>query len=178
MLPAIGISWRSCVDGKQSSAGFTLLETLIYIGLFSIVIGGGVISAFYIIDSGQNDKSGVNLQAEGNFILRKFEWAMTGATSISVVSPTKLSIVKDTTTGFLPSQNPLVFSLDGTNVQLARGTGIAVNMNSANVAVSAVNGALFYATGGAPAGIVMNFTISSEDPQKNQTFSVTKYLRQ
>jgi len=157
--------------------GFTLIETVIYIAILSIVIGGGIVSAFYIIDSGQKNKIGVNIQAEGNFLLRKIEWAMTGAASISVVSPSRLSIIKDTTTGFPPLQNPLVFSLVGSNLQLTRGAGMATNLNSSNVAVSLVNGVVFTATAGTSAGVTISFILSSGNPVKSQTFTVTKYLR-
>ena len=154
--------------------GFTLIETVIYIAILSIVIGGGIVSAFYIIDSGQKNKIGVNIQAEGNFLLRKIEWAMTGAASISVVSPSRLSIIKDTTTGFPPLQNPLVFSLVGSNLQLTRGAGMATNLNSSNVKVDSV---IFTKINGTPAGVTISFTLSAGNPPKSQTFTVTKYLR-
>src|SRR3989344_3115161 len=123
----------------RNKNGLTLLETVIYMGILTFLMGAGVTAAFYIIDSGQKDKTGVNVQAEGNFLLRKIEWAMTGASSDSmIVSPTTLSLAKDISPDFPdPLQNPLVFSWDGSkNFQLKRGTGgMATNLNSSNVKV-------------------------------------------
>lgn len=159
---------------RNHQSGFTLLETLIYLAVFSIVIGGGIIASFYIVDSGQKEKGGVNLQAAGNFILRKFEWAMAGASGISVASPTTLSVEKDTSSGFPAAQNPLVFSLNGPNLELKRGTGAAAILNSTNAAVASLT---FTATGTTPQGIEVRFTLSSGNSPKSQTFTVTKYLR-
>jgi type II secretory pathway pseudopilin PulG len=44
--------------------GITLIETLIYIALFMLLIGSGVISAYYIIDSSEKNKSDVSTAAE------------------------------------------------------------------------------------------------------------------
>lgn len=150
----------------MENRGFTLIETIIYIALMALLIGGGVVTAFYVTDSAQKNKSDVNIQAEGNFILRKIEWAMSGASSI-IVGAT-LSITKPS---LPPAQNPLVFSLNGSNMQLTRGTGAAQNLNSSNVSVSALSFTDIPASGGTPQGVTINFTVN------NKPFTLTKYLR-
>lgn len=148
---------------SAGKAGFTLIETIIYTALLAFLMGAGISAAFYIIDSSQKNKADINVQAEGNFILRKIEWAMNGA-SAAGVSGGELSITKPS----LPvGQNPLKFSLSGANMQLARGSGAAVSLNSPLVAVS---------------GVVFSYTPSSgkvtaDFSVNGKAFSLTKYLR-
>ena len=62
--------------------GFSLIEVIIYIALMAFLMGAGITAAFFVIDSSQKNKEEVNVQAEGNFILRKIDWALTGATDV------------------------------------------------------------------------------------------------
>src|SRR3989338_5692599 len=78
----------------KGGAGFTLLETLIYLFLFAIVIGGGMIAAYNIIEGTDAAYNHVVLQEEANFLFRKISWALTGATAISTPSATSLSVTK------------------------------------------------------------------------------------
>jgi len=64
--------------------GFTLIETIIYIALLAFIIGAGVSSAYYLIDSSVKGENDVNTIAEAEFLLRKIDWAMTGANSVDV----------------------------------------------------------------------------------------------
>ena len=132
----------------------------------ALLMGGGVVTAFYVIDSAQKNKSDVNIQAEGNFIVRKIEWAMSGASGISVGAT--LSITKPS---LPPAQNPLVFSLSGSNVQLTRDTSAAQNLNSSNVSIDTLSFTDIPVSGGKPQGVTINFTVN------NKPFTLTKYLR-
>ena len=54
--------------------GFTLIETLMYLALFALIIGGGMTATYQIIESTAGSASHILLQEEGNFILRKIAW--------------------------------------------------------------------------------------------------------
>ncbi len=56
--------------------GFTLIETLIYIALFALLIGGGISSAFSLIASSDRIGTQAMLEEEGNFLLAKIGWAL------------------------------------------------------------------------------------------------------
>jgi type II secretory pathway pseudopilin PulG len=64
--------------------GFTLIETLIYIALFSTIIFGAIISTYYLIQGSDSLSNKTVTQEEGNFVLRKIDWALTGLTSFSI----------------------------------------------------------------------------------------------
>jgi type II secretory pathway pseudopilin PulG len=68
---------------KQNTvSGFVLIEMIIYIALFSIMIGGLIIVAFQLIQSGNKTGSRVVVQEEMNFVLKKIDWLTTGIESI------------------------------------------------------------------------------------------------
>lgn len=137
----------------MSKAGFTLIETIIYIALLAFLMGAGISVAFYIIDSSQKNKTEVNVQAEGNFILRKIDWALTGATDATGGST--LTVTKF---GGL-----YVFSFDGTQYLQLDG----VNLNSSRVFVSLV----VFSASGSPKKITVSFNANGKP------FTITKYLR-
>ncbi|HEY4477202.1 MAG TPA: prepilin-type N-terminal cleavage/methylation domain-containing protein [Candidatus Paceibacterota bacterium] len=141
--------------------GFTLIETIIYIALMALLISGGVVTTFYVADSAQKNKSDVNIQAEGNFIVRKIEWAVTGASDLSIPSVTELLVTK-------PSGN-LNFKLNNSNP-----LDIYIELNGSRLSSSRVTiagGTMFAPTAGLPKGVTVNFTVN------NKPFTLTKYLR-
>ena len=146
-------------------AGFTLIETVIYIALLGVLIGGGVVAAFYILDSAGKNKSDINVQAEGNFIVRKIEWALIGSL-INSISATSLSVTK--------SGLSLAFSYDGARyLKLDSGAG-ASNLNSSLVTITTVGGVIFTdipAASGKPRAVSASFNVNGKN------FNLTKYLR-
>jgi len=96
--------------------GLTLIEVIVYIALFMLLIGGGMISAFYIIDSSERNKSDLSVTTEAQFLLRKIDWALTGVDSVSV-SGDILTVYKSDATKILidSSDNRVRFSRDDGN---------------------------------------------------------------
>jgi energy-converting hydrogenase Eha subunit G len=56
--------------------GFTVIETVIYIAIFTIFIGGAVVSAFNLIMSNDTNKTDAYMEEEGQFVLAKIEWML------------------------------------------------------------------------------------------------------
>lgn len=103
--------------------GFTLIEALIYIALFSIVIGGGIGTAFYIAQGTQNVYQFILRESEANFVLRKIDWALNQANSITVPAIDELVVSTDTGTLTFEKNGGTIF-LEGENL-----TGNAVSVN-------------------------------------------------
>ncbi|MBI4050591.1 MAG: prepilin-type N-terminal cleavage/methylation domain-containing protein [Candidatus Doudnabacteria bacterium] len=151
--------------------GFTIIEVLLYLALFSIIIGGVMVATYQIIETSGKTQARVVIQEEGNFLHRKIDWALTGATDISVDSPTKVSITKPS---LPPGENPLIFELLSGNLELARGSSPAQILNSQNVVVNDVAGTAFTlisAEGSKPPAIKATFTVNG------LPFETVKYLR-
>ncbi len=155
--------------------GFTLIETIIYIALFAIVIGGGMVATYNIIESTNAGTNHVVLQEEANFLLRKINWALTGATSICSTG-SKLVITKITPVSCPTSANLISFDLNGSNIIITKGTSSPVILNSSSITVLALSFAL--TTIGT--GVKTQFTLTTvqNGRKASQIFSTTKYLRQ
>jgi Tfp pilus assembly protein PilW len=164
------------IDRKTKlQAGTTLIEVIIYLALFTIIIGGSLVSVHQIIESTNKLQSKVVLQEEANFILRKINWALNGATNMSTnVTPPSLSI----TNPLQPvSDSPLVFDLHNGYLRLKRGAGLESNLNSQNVTVSNLVFTYTASSGGKPASIKVSFTLTEKEKGEKGNFETTRYLR-
>ena len=80
-------------NNKQKiNSGFTLIEMLIYIALFSIMMGGLVVVVFQLSQNAGKLSSKNITQEEINFALKKIDWALTSASGASVnISTSEIS---------------------------------------------------------------------------------------
>ena len=144
---------------KYKNGGFTLIETLIYAGLISVIIGFSLIVTYQIIDSSEKLNKKILVEEEANFLLRKIEWALTGLETINSPLPNATSsILSVNKINF--SGNPLVFDLDSSNLRLKRGLAVPVILNNENVIVSNLIFKHLAMDGNKPAGIKTNFNIN------------------
>jgi type II secretory pathway pseudopilin PulG len=59
-----------------SSGGFTLLETIIYIGLFSLIFSGIFVSIFPIFTGAERLTKNIAIEGESAFVLAKIDYAL------------------------------------------------------------------------------------------------------
>jgi tricorn protease-like protein len=71
-------------------SGITLIETIIYIGLMSLVIYGSIFITYHMIEIGGKNEESVYILNEVVFINKKINWALTNIESISVSSDGKI----------------------------------------------------------------------------------------
>ena len=141
---------KNLISNKQK--GFTLIETLIYIALFSIILTGILLTAYQIIDGSEKTRQKVILEEEANFLMRKFSWATAGIRSGDIVNPSQnregpvLEIVR--------GENGIRFSQNGEVIYVERGLdnvwGPTVALSSSNVVVDADS--LYFIHKGVPGG--------------------------
>lgn len=155
--------------------GFTLIETIIYLALFAIIIGGGMLATYQIIEDTNATQNHIIVQEEANFLFRKIDWALTGATAVSA-NGSNLTISKPIS-GIL---TPLTFNFSGNNLTLQRNSGAPLVLNSSSIAVTAVLFTKTTGLSGAPASITTDFTLTSAQNGRpaTQSFSFTKMLDQ
>lgn len=67
--------------------GFTLIEVVIYLGLFAILIGGGVICSFNLFEAAAFGSTRMLLQEEQDFLLAKMEWSLHNSEEILSPAP-------------------------------------------------------------------------------------------
>lgn len=160
--------------------GFTLIEALIYIGLFTIVVGGLITASYGFFESLDRNQTRAILQAEQDFLIAKIDWALDGAQSVSVPSSSRVSVTKwDVSAG-----DPIQVCAAGTDVRILRGAGTCSTagaiLNNTNVTVSNLTFIRTALAGiNAPESIEAGFTITARTPTGatlSQVASTTRYL--
>ena len=140
--------------------GFTLIEAIIYIALFSLLIGTTFITAFQLIDGSDKLNAKNTIQEEGNFVIRKFNWAFTGISNCTNTTNT-LHINKY-------NGNQIDINLVGTKIKITESIGISDFLTTDNVSVDSL---FFTKTEGTLPSITANAKINGVD------FTITKYIR-
>ena len=162
--------------------GFTLIEVVIYIGLFAFIMTGALISVYSVFSTASHNQAKVLVQEEGSFILGKIEWTSSSISSANV-SPDglTLSVIKvDPTFG-----NPIVINISGGTASITRGSNPSQTLSNSNVSISCPVGGCFThtlsgGTGINPESVSAKFTAlsrTSEGVPFSQDFSTIKYLR-
>jgi type II secretory pathway component PulJ len=117
---------------------FTLLEVIIYLALFSMIMGGAAVSVFYIFDAADRAHTESVLENESDFILGKIDWMLSSAESITTPiansSGSTLTIVSLEPT----LDDPVSIFLQGSNVSLTHGTHPQAILNSIDVSVTSL----------------------------------------
>jgi type II secretory pathway pseudopilin PulG len=165
---------------KKFNGGFTLIETIIYIALFSILIGGVGVSVYSIIESSGRNNMKALIQTEGDFLVAKINWSLSGARlvnepAVGVVSQT-LSVTKwDSSIG------TVVITISGEDITIKRGSGPAIVLNNEDVNISDLSFVHEYEGGTNPENIKATFKLSARTANGQvippQTFATTNYLR-
>ncbi|MEK7569737.1 MAG: prepilin-type N-terminal cleavage/methylation domain-containing protein [Patescibacteria group bacterium] len=115
---------------KNNNQGFTLVEVVIYVALFAIIIGGLIVTAYYLWQSASTTGGKVAAGEEINFVLKKLDWTLTGAEGDTV----------STSSGELSFENPnispdeIILRRDGDKIEMATGSNV-YNLTSDNVKV-------------------------------------------
>ncbi|KND51768.1 MAG: hypothetical protein ABA06_00710 [Parcubacteria bacterium C7867-001] len=162
--------------------GFTLLETLVYIALFTILIGGAVVGAYNLFEAAERGGTRVMLQEETDFLIAKVNWALSGAQAVTApgvgTTGSALTVAKwDTSIG-----NPVVVAQNGTNLTLSKGGGSPAVLNNTNVFVTAFTVTHTEGSGDGitPESVEASVTLSARTPTGSLVMrqaTTTVYLR-
>ncbi len=71
------------VNKSKLTSGFTLIEIIIYMALFSIMMGSLIVTVFQLIQNSEKMTLKNFNQEEINYILKKIDWALSDAISIN-----------------------------------------------------------------------------------------------
>lgn len=136
---------------KKAAAGFTLLETLVYMSLLSILLSGAFGVLYGIMESAKRYNLRTQIISEGNYVQSKLKYLFYSAASVSV----SYSAIT-----FHPLNNPaqvVQVSLQNGHLVIQRGSSTPVSVTSDNIIVQN-----FIATS-TPAQFFVNFKINSTD---------------
>jgi len=161
----------------MSKRGFTLIETLVYIALFALIIGGFVAASYMLFETSDRNQTKAMMQEEENFLIGKINFALSGAQNIAapfIIAPA--TTASDTTLTLMKYDGTVVV------ITLANGTTTynGQPLNNSNVTVSRLVFIHTYAGGTNPESVEAGFTISARTPTGalvSETASTTRYLR-
>jgi type II secretory pathway pseudopilin PulG len=157
--------------------GFTLIETLVYLGLYSIIMTGALVSVYSIFSSSAHNEARSMVQEEGSFLIGKIDWAMSNAKIISAPASTGSTLTLTRYDGTV-----VTLSLTGTDLQIVDSGGAPQTLNNTNVKISSLTFTHVLPTsdGVNPESVGAVFTIatrSSDGLAFTRSFSTLKYLR-
>lgn len=164
----------------NTQRGVTLIETMVYIALFSIIIGGSVVAAYQILESSGRSQTRAMLQEEGDFLIGKIGWALSGVqpgtpTGQNCTESNTLSVSKwDTSIGII------VINETSGNMYISYGGNPSVVLNNSNTNVSALSFTHCYLNTSNPESMGARFTLSANTPRGSrisQDFFATSTLR-
>lgn len=116
------------------SRGFSLIETIIYAALISIIMGMVLLVVFQIVESQDRSRAKTEVEEETNFLISKIKWALSGVDVINIptsgASGSTLSVNK-----FNFSRNPVVIDIASGSLRIVSGTSMPAILNSGAVSV-------------------------------------------
>ena len=156
----------------HNTKGFTLIETLVYLALFALIIGGMVVAAYALFESSDRNQTKAMLQEEKAYLMGKIEWALS---DVKVVSVPTASASGPTLT---------LTKYDGTTVTVtSSGTKVLFNTTVLNNTNTTISNLVFIHTYGGtinPESLEVGFTITAKTPTGadiSQRASTTIYFR-
>lgn len=119
---------------KLSPQGFTLLETVIYLALFSILLTAALSVTYQLLESSARTRHILARVSHGDFVVQKLTAASAGSSTISVVSSTTISILRhEEGREFMTT-----FKVDNGRLLLSRSGGLFQFITPATTVVSDV----------------------------------------
>src|SRR5437667_361850 len=58
------------INMPKNNSGFTLIETILYIALLTILLSGAVFASYNLIEGSGRLKTNININEEGGFVLK------------------------------------------------------------------------------------------------------------
>lgn len=152
--------------------GFTLIETLVYLALFALIIGGMVIAAYMLFETSDRYQTRAMMQEEANFVMAKIMRTLNDAREIC--SPAVGT----------PGASLTIASYGGScgdfTVSLASGD-VLLNGNILNSTNVEVDQLLFtHVSGTNTDGLQIDLTVSAVTPTGRpitSSVSTTRYIR-
>lgn len=158
------------------NSGFTLIETIVYLALFTLMIGGLVASSYMLFETSDRNQTKAMMQEEANFLVGKINWIMSGMRTASITSGTLIATKYDGTIFKVCQSGSVMKFASSTPTCVARG----VVLNNSNTTIRNLVFIHTYAGGTNPESVEAGFTITattSTGSTISQTVSTTRYIR-
>ena len=148
--------------------GFSLVETMIYIGLSAIIVTGMLAGTYPLFVGTERSAARMNTDIESAFLTQKVIWALSTGNSVTypLAGATSTSLTVNH-----PSGN-IIFAPSGTGVTMQLGFGTPQELVSSRVPVTNLVFSHQAASGGIPEAITIAF-----DANGSHIGPTTRYVR-
>lgn len=150
------------MNNSKNNLGFTLVETLLYVGIFGIIIVAIVTFSKSIVASRMQSQKLLEVNDQGANALRVITFALRNAEQVNSPTPGNASTSSSLAMAS-GSKNPTIFSLDETSgvLNIKEGLGSATALTNNQVTVSNL---IFtnYSRSGTQNAVQVSFTITSK----------------
>ena len=142
----------------KEKKGFTLIELILYLGLFSIFLTIVLQLFSSIFDIQIESEATSSVGTDGKYIIQRFTHDVNSASSISI--PASYGVSENSLTMVIDGET-IIYSLNGDNLQLANQTlGTADQLNSSETSVSSLT--FLRLDGGGEDSVRVSFTLTSD----------------
>jgi hypothetical protein len=111
--------------------GFTIMEALIYIALFSFIISSGLFTALQIFEGSAQVQKIALREIELNFVLRKIDWILNDAVEVTIPSSNTLQV--------LHADGQLYELISGGSLISLVKNGVPYNLSTPRLNISDIN---------------------------------------
>jgi type II secretory pathway pseudopilin PulG len=157
--------------------GFTLIETLIYLALYTIIIGGALAAVYSMLESDARNETAAMVEEEGDFLIGKIDWVLSDTASVQspISSGKELSIT-------LADGSAVVFRSIAPALSIQAGSAQEQILNNTDVSVIGLTfiHSLSTSDGLDPESVSASFTLvatTSDGRVLSRDFSTLEYLR-
>ncbi len=157
----------------RNTRGFTLIEAVIYIALLSFLMVGAVATSYQLVGSSTSLSAKNTTGGEGEFVLHKLDWALSGVRTISTPSSwsNALRLSRyDGVTVDMCLNNQAIWMRENQTGGICADTSYTA-ITTSNVTASSLSFHYVPASGGAPAGLEASTTING------MVFYTKRYIR-
>ena len=117
----------------KGNAGVTLIETIIYIAIVSVVMMSLIPFAWNIIEGGTKASTQREVFSNARYMSEQIKYQVRNATGINSVASSQISLATANS-----ATNPTIIAVSGTNMTMQQGSGSVLNLNTKNATVSGV----------------------------------------
>jgi type II secretory pathway component PulJ len=128
-------------QNPNSQSGFTLIETLLYIGLFALVMTAILLATHQLIELADKSQTRAQIEIESQFVFDKIDEAIDGASIMAISENDGIQALSITNPSLSSGQSPVVITRDDVNssVSLQRGMHPATKLNGTIAPVSSLD---------------------------------------
>ena len=160
-----------------SKGGFTLIETIVYLALYTIITLGALVAVYGLFESDAHNETAAYVEEEGDFLIGKIDWVLSDTVSVqSPVDTGGLLSVTHSDGSVVRIQNI------ESDIRIQEGVARSETLNNSNVSVVDLVfiHTLSTADGLDPESVLASFTLyatTSDGHVLSRDFSTLEYIR-